>query len=270
MKKELDIKDIKTITTDILYDFDVICNENKIEYSVGYGTMLGAVRHKGFIPWDDDVDVIMTRDNYNKLLKVKSSFEPMYSLMSIDTDKQFTAPLAKIIDNRTELIQKSHAAERVKMGVYIDVFILDTVPKNLRQRKLLYKELFVLQKAWSFCENRPKETDPLILKKIREIFNKTDFARGFSIWMNYIAKRKRNSEVYSNLMYSVYNRSKEEIGIDNICHLREYNFENIKVSGVENADSYLKNLYGDYMNLPPVEQRVTHHNYVAYYKEQGD
>ncbi len=266
MEEIRDVNELKSIAAGILRYFDTFCKDNNIKYSIGYGTMLGAVRHGGFIPWDDDIDVIMSRDDFNKLLSICNKMESQYSFISIQNCSDFMAPLAKIIDNRTILIQKLHIGERVRLGVYIDVFVYDKIPDNKVLKELLYKTLFVLQKAWSFCENSASPNSNLLIRCVRRLINRTKMARCFGIAMNCLASKKRNSTTYSNLMYSVYNRNKEEISEIDLCNISDYEFEGFSVYGVRNYDLYLEKLYGDYMKLPPEDKRVTHHSYVAYYQ----
>ncbi len=266
MREITDINEIKRIITQTLKTFDAFCRSHNILYSIGYGTMLGAVRHHGFIPWDDDVDVIMSRENYNKLLSVCDALDSNYSLVSINNCNGFMAPLAKIIDNRTLLIQKNHAGEKVQLGIYIDVFVYDVIPQNKSLKKSLYRIQNILQKAWSFSENSYHLKRHSLISTIRKSLNKTKIARVFSCMMNSIAKKKRKGQVYSNLMYSVYNREREEIDNNELLDLSEYHFEDLIVFGVKDYDKYLRKLYGDYLKLPPEEKRVTHHNYTAYYK----
>ena len=199
MKHELDTIQIKKIATKILVEFDRICRSNEICYSIAYGTMLGAVRHHGFIPWDDDVDVIVTREAYNKILKVAYQMKPDYELISLDTNSSFMAPLAKIVDKNTELYQLSHKGEKVTLGVYIDVFVYDKVPRDKTKRQLLYKIVSFLEKCWSFCENSSNKSG--VFGCVRSLFNKTLAGRFFSLIINRIASKKRNSGIYSNLMY---------------------------------------------------------------------
>ena len=138
MHKEIDLSEFKQIASGILYDFDSICRKHGIVYSITYGTLLGAVRHKGYIPWDDDIDIMMTRKEYNKFLSYGiGELEKNHKLLSLETTPEYESPLPKIIDTNTILHQLNHIPESIDLGVYIDIFLLDKVPINKNIRRIL-------------------------------------------------------------------------------------------------------------------------------------
>ena len=138
--RELGLEEQKTILLEILADFDRVCRENGIKYSIAYGTLLGAVRHRGFIPWDDDVDVLVLREDYEKLRKILGEeLEEGHRFICCEDEKRFTAPLAKIIDTRTVLRQLEHRSDRMDLGVYIDIFVLDYIPNDPEEREKTLK-----------------------------------------------------------------------------------------------------------------------------------
>ena len=132
-------------------DFDRVCRENGIGYSIAYGTLLGAVRHHGFIPWDDDVDVVVTREDYNKLRRLlNSQLDENHCFVCAEDDKRFAAPLAKVIDKRTVLRQLEHHSDRMDLGVYIDIFVLDYIPDDPEKRLKALKKSVLMRKMWRF------------------------------------------------------------------------------------------------------------------------
>lgn len=268
-KKEVTAEEYKNLALDILIDFHDLCKKNNINYTLAFGTLLGAVRHKGFIPWDDDIDVIVMREDYEKLvLTANSQLKENHKWISIETNKDFTAPLAKIIDTNTELRQERHAAEKVPLGVYMDVFVYDIIPDNLTRRKIVYRKSIFLQKAWGFCENKPSKGDFWIIKFIRGLLNKTDFARFFSL------KLRKNAifcsikgKYAANIMFGEhFNRAVYETPIEYLQDFEDYEFENYIFQGIKNYDYWLTRWYGEYMELPPIEERVGRHEYSVYYK----
>ena len=137
MAQIIDNDNFKRIALDILLDFDNLCRRNGIKYSLAYGTLIGAVRHKGYIPWDDDIDVIMLRDEYEKFVKIANKLKREHTFISLDTNTLYSAPLAKIYNNTTVLKETKHR-DLIDIGVYIDVFVFDYVPEIKFERRILY------------------------------------------------------------------------------------------------------------------------------------
>lgn len=120
--KELTLDEMKAVELGILKKFDSICKENGLEYSLAYGTMLGAIRHKGFIPWDDDIDVFMKREDYEKLLKLKYD-DGDFEIKSYRYSKNYYFLYSKMVDKRTYICEDWRAEK--DMGLFVDIFPLD-------------------------------------------------------------------------------------------------------------------------------------------------
>ena len=269
--KEITKEEQKQLILDILIDFDQVCRNNNIPYSLAYGTLLGAVRHKGFIPWDDDIDVIVTRDNYNKLIDILNvKLQNNHKFICVENTQGFSAPLGKIIDNTTILKQIGHYSDKIDLGVYIDVFVYDWIPVDKkRQKKILNKAVF-LDKLWSFCGNN-FEAYNITIRIIRGILNKTSLARWVSIYINKWASSCTFEKVLmAALIYGVYEREKNTMFFSDLQDLKDYEFEGHKFLGIKKSDFYLMQWYGDYMKLPPVEARISRHNTIAYKKEDKE
>ena len=265
--REITTKEYKKIATELLDDFDKVCRVHNIRYSIAYGTLLGAVRHKGFIPWDDDIDVIIPRADYYKLLEVRDELKENHQIVSIETNKKFTAPLAKLIDTYTILRQIGHAAEKIDLGVYVDIFVYDFIPENKDKTNLIYKTCNFMQKAWGFCEYEPNDKYPRIVNFFRGIANRSGLARKVAIIMDQYAKsRCKRSNYYSCLMYGYKNRKIYIVPQNEFNDLCDYTFEGVKVKGLSDYDKYLSCWYGDYMKLPPIEERVSGHSFEVYHK----
>lgn len=267
--KTIDLACFKQLAGEILFDFDSICRKHNIKYSIAFGTLLGAVRHKGYIPWDDDIDIIITRDNYKKFLKVGvAELCENHKLLSIETEMEYASPLPKIIDTRTVLHQLGHIQESVELGVYIDVFVLDPTPSSKFQKKIIYKFCDIKQRIWTFAECEPHKEAVVFLNMIRKVINKFRINKPVAHWIHRAAIRKRKTiDSYSNLMFCAYGREKNEIDNDRLMDVVDYEFENHKVMGIRDFDWYLKRIYGNYMKLPPIEKQVTLHEYTVMFRD---
>lgn len=265
--REIDDAELKSIEANILFDFDKVCKTLGLRYSIGFGTMIGAVRHQGFIPWDDDIDVIMPRDDFDILVKEGPKyFQENHKVLSVNIDKNFGAPLPKIVDTSTKLNQIGHVSEKMDLGVYIDIFIMDKIPEDKSIQKRLFKKCNFWQLAWSFSGNAPSKNTKGLLRVVRRMVNKTTLSVYFAKKLMNVNTRteKYNSPLYTILVFNAYSYEKNIRNIRDFDSCIDVNFEGKKVKMFENYDDYLKVIYGDYMRLPPLEKQVSHHNFIAY------
>lgn len=260
----LNIADIKQISLAILEEFDRVCKKNGLTYSIAYGTLLGAVRHKGFIPWDDDIDVIMPRKDYEKFIHLRNQLDAKYVFVSVDTNDKYTAPLAKIYDSNT-LLQEIGHNDHFDLGVYIDIFVYDYVPSSKVRKKVLFKIAYMCLKLWGVAIYSPR-TKMRVEKFVRHLALKWGLARQSSMFLNWLAKRQKESAQMSNLLFSTYGYQKDMFPADKLHNISALLFEGKEFSAFAEWDYFLSQWYGNYMKLPPKEKQVTHHNFVAYYK----
>lgn len=266
---EMSSEEQKSTILQILIDFDRMCQTHSIRYTLAYGTLLGAVRHRGFIPWDDDIDVIVTRDDYLKIMKVAPScLESNHVFVSVENNKGFTAPLGKIIDITTVLLQEGHKTDKIDLGVYIDIFPYDWIPTDDKKKKKILSKAVFLQRLWSFCGNNYGNHSQLI-SSIRRLLNQTSMARMISIYTNKWAQNRAKEHVLMGaLSFGLPNhREKNTMRYKDFTDQVEYSFEGYQFMGVRKADYYLKQWYGDYMKLPPIEARVSNHSFTVFKKE---
>ncbi|MBR2085526.1 MAG: LicD family protein [Oscillospiraceae bacterium] len=264
--RQLELSEIMKIETEILQHFDQLCQKYHLRYSIAYGTMIGCIRHKGFIPWDDDIDVIMPRKDYEKLLKLQYK-SGNYEIRSYRYTKGYYYPFAKMIDAST-LIHEPNRCE-TDMGLFIDIFPLDYVPENVDFAKLekdteahnrnllllgVSKENAIQKSALS----RFKRKEFYYLVKP---FRKFLLEKGESKYFNL---RPSESGLIMNQFFVV--RRGKCYRMTDFDSLLRLPFENIEVSVLKNYDEMLRGIYGDYMQLPPVEQRVNPHQLKAWKK----
>lgn len=274
MKKNITLVEMQAIELNILKFLKETCDKNHIIYYLAYGTLIGAVRHQGFIPWDDDIDVMMPREDYEKLVAIMSLNEhPYYKLISMDTFPEFTAPLPKIIDARTSLVQNYDYVERVPLGIYVDIFILDGVGGDLETARKFYQDAFSLYQKWRkadlkmfptnhskmygllrWIKNSPYKIKgiPYYLKKMKIHNSRYTFSES-----KYVSTLETGTDVPEKCIWE-----KERFGCGKNL---EFNGEFFRVPN--DYDIVLRSEYGDYMKLPPKEKRASNHIYTLEWKD---
>ena len=246
--KKLSSEEIKQIELNLLLKLDEICKKYKLRYYLCGGTLLGAVRHKGFIPWDDDIDVLMPREDFEKLLRLekKQKQDAVEKIVSWKSGNSIY-PFIKLINTNTVLKEK-YLSEEFTTGIWIDIFPLDGMPDD----------------------------EKIIAKKFKKIkFYKTILLTAYSemgkgaTWYAALAKRvlipickHLNTEKLSNKLKAI----SKEYPIDKSV---EVEFEGHMFPAPKCWDFYLTQLYGDYMQLPPENKRISH-DFNVYMKENKE
>lgn len=268
-KKIIELEELKKIQIEILDYVHNFCLKNEIKYWIDCGTLLGAIRHKGYIPWDDDIDVGMLRPDFDKFIRLFNNNGSKYELHCYENDKDWHLTFAKVYDTNTILYQPDEKTG-TKICVNIDIFVYDNAPDDIRSRekkyriKELYRKLNSIRgtKKFSTPNNQKFNVLRYPLYYILKVFPK-DFFLKKSIK---VQKKYDNIETMCIGNYSARDKM--------ICNKHVFDsfidvdFENKKYKAPVGYDEYLKAYYGDYMKLPPVEKRVSHHMFVAYYKEK--
>ncbi|MBQ8849455.1 MAG: LicD family protein [Clostridia bacterium] len=254
------LKDIKIIELDLLRNFINVCEKLNLKYYLLGGTLLGAVRHKGFIPWDDDIDVGMPRGDYEIFISDGQRYlsEGLF-IQSIETEPELLMNFAKLRNSNTTFVEESIKHCRVNHGVYIDVFPLDYYPDDEKgQRTVDRKNRFYTRRIaseYSFEEKGIKRKTISAILKLMYPSSK-----------NVLRKRQElfKSVAKSNLLANYCGAwgKKEIVPADWYGDGVMLEFEGIQVSAPKEYDKWLTQVYGDYMKLPPKEKRVPHH-YVA-------
>ncbi len=250
-----DIRPLQLRIMDILQVVDSTCNEHNLRYYLWAGSMIGAIRHKGFIPWDDDLDIAMPRPDYDKLITHSKEWLPeRFEMVCAENDNVYPLPFAKIQDSETTLIERMHL--KYLGGIYLDVFPIDGAPSGWLARKWhfgryeYYKRvLYLLFRDPYKHGHGPSCWIPLLCRKlyslaevqgkIRKILTKYDYDTS-----DYVADYDDGSK---GVM------SKTVLGTPTL-----YYFEGVKVMGVEHYDTYLTNKYGDYMTIPDGNHQRQH------------
>ena len=267
---KIDDVELKRIELDILKYVDSFCSENSINYSLSYGTLIGAIRHKGFIPWDDDIDIMMDRENYEKFLACFSKNEnKKYKLISRKTSKNYNYMFSKIVDLDTILVEK-HMKKVEDMGVYIDIFPIDSIHddiKNAIKKVKKYRYMFYKGVASNWKHFFKNNNYGFVRQLYRFVFY---LASRFSNKKSYFDKIEKkfpfvkNKKIYGCIC-GAYG-TKELMDSNIFSEYINIEFEKMSFKSIKNYDNYLRNIYGDYMKLPPEEKRVSHHSFDAFLK----
>lgn len=270
MREITTTEEIQNISLGILRYIKDVCDKNGILYYLDAGTALGAIRHSGFIPWDDDVDICMLRDDYEKFLEfVSTNPDSIYELTSVETIGAYSLPLPKVVDKRTTLKQLKQN-EIYNLGVYVDIFVYDNIPDNNRERETFFRKQKKLQKRWQFFQYRVEKVETLksfIHLLIQLLLKPLKLQRRFAVELNEYSKtyNGRKTECVGSMNY-VVNRDKEIYPRDWFGNGVSKQFEDDIYPVPCKYDNFLKLLYGDYMKMPPESERVSHHATKIYWK----
>ena len=261
MKKEyLTIEEVKQTELDILNAINQICSDNKIEFYLCGGTMLGAIRHKGFIPWDDDIDIFLERKEYEKLIAIIKE-KKEYSWLEIldDTNDNYYYPFAKAVDNRTIAKMDDNKTEH---GIWVDIFPIDNLPDNSKKRIKLIKKCYfyralIISMTTDF--NMNKKDNKIFIKKFLNLYTSiVGKNRVYNRYKKIINKSLNyNDSKYVACLCPTYGIN-EIFEREKLFEKEKYLFEGQYYNGTKNYDMYLKSFYGDYMTLPPENKRYMH------------
>ena len=260
--EKIEIEEIRKIEMDILDYFDDFCHNNHLKYSIAGGTLIGAIRHKGYIPWDDDIDVFMLRDEYERFINLVESNEFKYKVLIPFKEGNYNT-FIKIIDPLTIAVQTDYERNIPGLGVWIDVLPLDNIPDN----NLDYKRFMRKRKFWHRIRNAglykwPKSIFQIPFWIISKIFSPVIAARRMSnvcrMYEN-VQTSKIGLLVYETNLSFVYERKY----LDSYIRLP---FENRSYDAYKEYDYVLSQTYGDYMKLPPIEEQIGKHFIEAWRK----
>lgn len=267
--KEILIDELKQLQLEILVKVDSFCNENRIRYFLDGGTLLGAVRHKGYIPWDDDIDIRIPREDYNKFLSKFNGKVENLVVAAPELNLDYYAPYANVYDNRTLLVEESVSHRNDSIGVKIDVFPMDYLPSDDKLCQSIYRESTKCNHICGIKNSRLCYYHGLSLVKL--MIRKTlcccfKFKRIQKKHIEILRKSNKLSDgiFADNVVYPVYGPKKIENKY--IFPLADIDFEGHRFKAPLDSDKYLNILYGDYMKLPPIDKRVAHHHFKAYWK----
>ena len=265
----INLKKIQKKQLKILLEFDRICDKHDIKYILFAGTLLGAVRHNGFIPWDDDIDVALLRKDYKKFIQVcKNDLKENYFLQTFNSDREYNKQFAKLRENNTTYLEKNMSECNIHHGLFIDIFPLDNVKPNTLLGKFQQKSCYFLyafetiriKKNCNNINNLIKQYLALILHFITLLIPETISNRVYYYLLNFF--NKKNTKYISHLTNNPTKKKFHRFLIEKqeLDEIIFSNFEGYKFPIPKNYNKILKKIYNDYMSYPPKEEQKPRHN----------
>ena len=264
--KEISFDEAKKVSLKILIDIAKFCDEHDLTYFLGYGTLIGAVRHKGFIPWDDDIDITMPRKDYNEFIRSYNADGNRYRVIA-PSDKSSRHSYAKVIDTHTVKIEPMLAYD-YPLGIDVDIFPMDGMPDTEDTYNAWYDSLLKLYRQHDFAVATPNSND--WWKNLKLCIHKIGIPKRAKILEKAAALHSLYPYDECSFVGTIEcqwnwrgNRS-EKTAYNGTIDLE---FEGLYFKAPIGYDTVLRNIYGDYMQLPPEEKRVTHHINKTYWKD---
>lgn len=266
MEREL-LRRVQMVQLEIAKEIRRVCEENDIRYFLADGSFLGAVRHGGFIPWDDDLDMGMMRSDYEKFCRIApEKLKPEYCLQTWYTEPNYGLPFGKVLKRNTVYLENKKSRRLQENGFYVDIFPYDYVPEDENQRNQLAQQLLSIYRVKLMKSGYQPwmEENKIVWKKrigylyyqLKALFvGQKELARDYDTLAVAVHYSDMVCEQSALPHPDYYERSCVE-------ELADYTFEGEIFKGPKDYHKYLTDLYGDYMTLPPEDKRENRHQIV--------
>ncbi len=267
MRQQMTLQDIKDISLDLMKEFHNFCRKHDIHYSLAYGSLIGAIRHNGFIPWDDDIDVFMPRPDYEKFIKLSSDKPIKENLITAFYDKtkiKINYPYVKILNTDTVVYEKTKS-KKEKINIWLDIFPIDGLSEDEDYNKKLYKYNYFRKDLLAIATADLNQSKSLFKKILKSFLIPLLHIYGVKRICRQIDVKSKKIDFNTSKFVGVcaWGYGIKEIMIREDLRCASHVFENYNFNIPQNYDSYLSNLYGEYMKLPPEEKRIIH-GFTAY------
>lgn len=265
-----DLKEVQHAVLGIMKDIDKVCTENHIKYWLYAGTLIGAVRHNGFIPWDDDLDVAMLREDYERFLEVAPKcLGNRYFIQTWESDPGFALPLAKVRKNDTIYLESGSQYSNCHHGLFVDIFVYDNLPDgslDLFLTKICMQLVFRINlikgnnTPWIIGhEFDRKKWLKYLPFRVLSCFAPRSMTRKLYRWLQVKENGHKTKKVFDTCEPALTGKAMDANLFD---HVVRYSFEDSSFYIPERYDELLRANYGDYMQLPPLEERLGHHGII--------
>lgn len=261
---EITTSQMKGIQLEILADIDKFCKDHSIRYSLCGGSLLGAIRHRGYIPWDDDIDLMMPRVDYDRFVKVYQSSRNY--IMDFSLSDSFRETFVKVCRQGTVMVDD--LLERSSFGVNVDIFPIDGVPKQNPHEYVMdiicQKETIAKYCAYykKMRRNRFVWFVKYLVKRITSLYFGSVISKKSAL-ENHLRSCLIENSSFAGVITGSYG-TREIVDSSVFDCFEDMMFEDLRVSCISAYDTYLTSIYGDYMKLPPEDKRKSHHNYKVY------
>ena len=265
-------KKIWAIELDLFKAFSDLCDRFNIKFQVAYGTLIGAVRHKGFIPWDDDFDVWMDRENYTKLIAIKSTDVPApYFLQTPLTDRKYFVGISRFRNSLTTGAVKGVCDVDYNSGIYIDIYVLDGLDERpFKWKCQCLQKLFVIKLIQLYYSKRPRSwrIRDLLLYGLKPLSRFLGYEQLIGLYDGVLAKRTMCTEKLSLLITGFWRVKSYWITKTELADTIMLPYENTIVPAPRAYDEILTRIYGKYMEFPPVEERGAWHEGLIHFEPE--
>ena len=266
--QRLTLAEVRRVQLGVLVELDRLCRAAGLAYYLAYGTLLGAVRHGGFIPWDDDIDVMMPRADYERLLDVFAAAAPSHLTLGCShTQAQWPLPYAKVSDDRTRLWEPFEVP--VELGVNIDVFPLDAVPTGWMLRRAQSLELrllgWALELRYIAADRGRAWHHPVAITVAKPLLRLVPMER----LVRAVERAMRRTRRHRTERLGVRVGPEWAVPRSSIVPPSEVDFEGLRCLAPADPDAVLTAVYGDWRRPPPPGERVSHHAFTAAWRGPG-